>query len=76
MGRVNKPTLTSGQRKELEQGFRESLNHCFRVCCQSILLKAEGRKSKDAGAITGMCAISVNNWVSRYKREGLSGLCT
>jgi transposase len=44
--------------------------------CQSILLKSEQRTSKDVGAITGMCAISVNNWVSRYNREGIAGLRT
>lgn len=76
MGRVNKPILTSEQRKELEQGFREGPSHCFRMRCHSILLKAEGFKSKEVGTVTGMCAISVNSWVSRYNMEGLSGLRT
>ena len=76
MGRVNTPTLTSEQRQELEQGFKSGHSHCFRMRCHSILLKSEGRKSKEVGAITGMCNISVDNWISRYNMEGLSGLQT
>jgi len=44
--------------------------------CQCILLKSEGRTSKDVGKITGMCHVSVNTWVRRYKAEGLQGLST
>ena len=76
MGRVNIPLLTSSQRNELESGFRQGLSHCFRMRCQSILLKASGLKSAEVGAITGMLAISVNNWVKRYNSEGIAGLQT
>jgi transposase len=44
--------------------------------CQSILLKADGRTSKEVGTLTGMCNMSVDSWVKRYKAEGLSGLFT
>jgi len=44
--------------------------------CQSILLKSEGRTSKEVGSITGMSHISVNSWVKRYKSGGISGLST
>jgi transposase len=77
MGRVNKPQLTATQRDELEQGFTQcAASHSFRMRCHVILLKAEGRKSKEVGALTGMCALSVNNWVARYKDEGIDGLYT
>lgn len=76
MGRVNTPALTAEQRKELERGLHDGISHCFRQRCQSILLKADGRNSKDVGAITGLCAVSVNSWLKRYKTEGLSGLQT
>jgi transposase len=84
MGRVNTPILTASQRQELERGLREgnastwlsNQSHCFRMRCQSVLLKSKGAKSKDVGLITGMCAVSVNSWVSRYIHEGLSGLST
>jgi transposase len=61
---------------ELESGFRNGKSHCFRMCCHSILLKSEGRTSKEVGALTEMCNVSVNSWVNRYKTEGLSGLST
>ena len=76
MGRVNTPILSSSQRKELEIGLKEGKSHSFRMRCQSILLKSEGRTSKEVGSITGMCHISVNSWLNRYKSEGVSGLST
>ncbi|MDR0605386.1 MAG: helix-turn-helix domain-containing protein [Bacteroidales bacterium] len=76
MGRVNTPVLTISQRKELEAGLRDGHSHSFRMRCQSILLKSEGLTSKEVGSITGMCHISVNSWLTRYKSEGLSGLYT
>ena len=76
MGRVNTPILTSEQRRELESGLKDGLSHSFRMRCQSILLKSEGRTSKEVGSITGMCHVSVNSWLNRYKSEGMSGLYT
>jgi transposase len=76
MGRVNTPTLTLAQRNELEVGLKGGKSHSFRMRCQSILLKSEGRTSKEVGVITGMCHVSVNSWLKRYKTEGLSGLYT
>jgi transposase len=76
MGRVNTPVLTVEQHKALSEGFREGKSHCFRMRCRSILLKSEGRTSKEVASVTDMCEMSVNNWLSRYKREGISGLQT
>jgi transposase len=76
MGRVNTPSLTSAQIRELELGLKNGKSHSFRMRCQSILLKSEGLTSKDVGKITGMCNVSVDTWVKRYKFEGISGLTT
>jgi transposase len=76
MGRVNTPILTWEQRQALESGLKQGKSHCFRMRCQSILLKSEGRTSKEVGEITGMSNVSVNSWVKRYKSEGISGLYT
>ena len=76
MRRVNTPVLTPSQRQALESGLKQGTSHCFRMRCQSILLKSEGRISKDVGSITGMSNVSVNSWVNRYKAEGISGLQT
>jgi transposase len=76
MGRVNTPILTCEQRQALESGLKQGKSHCFRMRCQSILLKSEGRTSKEVGAITDMSHVSVNSWVKRYKTDGISGLYT
>ncbi len=76
MGRVNTPILTVEERQALEKGYRTGATHAFRVRCQVILLKGEGRRSKDVGAITGMTNVSVNSWLSRYKTGGMDGLST
>ncbi len=44
--------------------------------CQSILLKSENRSSEEVGSVTGMCSISVNNWVKRFNTFGIEGLQT
>lgn len=76
MGRVNTPVLTEQQRTALENELKSNQNHTLRVRCQTILLKAAGRNSKDVGTIVGMCHVSVNSWLKRYQQEGLAGLTT
>jgi transposase len=41
-----------------------------------VLLKEEGRTSKEVAGIVKMCERSVNNWLKRYHREGVEGLKT
>jgi transposase len=76
MGRVNTPILSKSQRTELENMHKKSNNHALRKRCQTILLKSDGRKSKDVGTLVGMNHISVNSWLSRYVMDGISGLFT
>ena len=76
MGRVNTPILTAEERKVLENEIKMNDNHAFRARCHVILLKAAKRKSKDVGQIVGMCHVSVNAWLKRYKQTGLAGLKT
>lgn len=76
MGRVNTPTLTPEQRIELESGLKNGFSHCLRMRCHAILLKSEGRTSKEVGLITGMCQISVNSWTKRFVSDGITGLET
>ena len=58
MGRVNTPILTESSQIELETLFKKSNSHSFRKRCQTILLKADGRHSKDVGLIVGMSHVS------------------
>jgi transposase len=74
MGRVNTPILAIERRRELEDGLKQGRSHCYRMRCQSKLLKSEGRTSKEVGMITDMSNVSVNTWMKQYSSEGVSGL--
>ena len=76
MGRTITIELNEQQRAALENGYRDGHSHVFRVRCQMILLKAEGRKSRDIAEILGFCEAAVNRWLWRYKADGLRGLET
>lgn len=76
MGRVNTPILNESAKLALEQDFKTSQVHSYRMRCQVILLKSTGRKSEEVGEITGMTYVSVNAWVKRYKDFGIEGLIT
>ena len=68
--------LSAEQRQFLQQGYSKGQSHAFRKRCHVVLLKAEGRTSKDIGHIVGMHEVSVNNWLNRYEAESIAGLCT
>lgn len=68
--------LSAKQRGALQQGYRQGSRHAFRKRCHVVLLKAEGRSSKDIGLILGMHEASVNHWLDRYEAEDIAGLLT
>lgn len=72
--RVNTPKLETSSREELEVGYRTGKQHCFRVRCHIILLKSDGRPSKEVGNIVQLSHNSVNHWTKRYKVHGILGL--
>jgi transposase len=74
MGRVIKIELDNNQRRELENGYRNGTSHSFRTNCHLVLLKSEGRKSKEIASFLGITEQKVNRWLWRYKLEGLAGL--
>jgi transposase len=74
MGRTIKIELDDRQRKELEKGYRDGKSHAFRIRCQMVLLKSEGRKSQDIADFPGFCQQAVNSWLKRYKADGVNGL--
>ena len=47
----------------------------FRMRCQCILLKSEGRTSKDVGSITGMCNVSVTKEIQFIKKQYQGKTC-
>lgn len=76
MGRTIKIELNEKQRAELEQSYRNGNTHVFRLRCQMVLLKADGRKSQEIADILGLCQQAVNGWLWRYKNDGIKGLQT
>jgi len=76
MGKTKAISLTAEQRAGLEKGYRTGKSHCFRLRCQMILLKSEKRTSSEVAEVLGCCEMVVNNWLSRYEKEGLEGLAT
>lgn len=76
MGKIREIALVEEQRQELEAGYRCGKSHAFRQRCQVVLLKSESRSSVEVGQIVKMNAITINNWLNRYEREGIAGLKT
>ena len=74
MGRSIKIELSDNQRKELENGYRNGKSHSFRTNCQLVLLKSEGRFSKEIANFLGFSEQKVNRWLWRYKTQGIEGL--
>jgi transposase len=74
MGRFLKITLDDKQRAALEHGYRNGKSHALRQHCQIVLLKAQGLKSQQIASLLGCHQNSVNDWLHRYKAEGIQGL--
>ena len=68
--------LSEAQRSELERGYRFGEKHCFRMRCLAVLLKADGMSAAKVGERTEMEQHAVNNWLKRYREEGIKGLNT
>lgn len=76
MGKIKTLGLSQTQKLELEKGYHAGKSHAFHKRCQLVLLKEEGRPSKEVASIVKMCEMSVNNWLQRYGEEGVEGLKT
>ena len=68
MGRVLNISLTESQKQELEIGYKTGTSHAFRQRCRMILLKSQGRKTKDICELVEINSQNqVNTWIKRYK---------
>jgi transposase len=74
MGKIRVIELDEQQKKALEKGYREGKTHFFRQLCQMVLLKSEGRTSKELASILGKCEQSINSWLNRWQEKGIAGL--
>ena len=68
--------LSEEQQKALQMVYATTKNATYRKRCHAVLLKSQGRTSKDVGKIIGVHAITVNNCLNRYEAEGINGLKT
>jgi len=77
MGRRAKTVqLTQEEKEDLEVGYHQSSNARFSQRCHMILLKSQGRTSKELETIFNSTYQSINSWVKRYEAEGIAGLQT
>ncbi len=74
--KIRQIELSAEERRVLYEGYSKGSRHAFRKRCHVVLLKAEGRTSKDIGGIVQLHEVSVNNWLNRYEGEGIAGLFT
>lgn len=70
-----KIALSTIERLALESGYKSQLRIYSRRC-HIILLKSKGLSSKEISSLLEITDQSVNKWVNRYRRAGLSGLST
>lgn len=68
--------LSELERKELTKVYQGGKSHAFRKRSHMVLLKSEGRSSKDISKIIDTVEASVNYWLNRYEKEGIGGLQT
>ncbi|GAB3976231.1 hypothetical protein GCM10028806_35310 [Spirosoma terrae] len=76
MGKLRTINLTPADRQALDLAFRTGSSHAIRQRCQIVLLKSEGRSSKEVASIVKQHYVSVNAWLTRYEQAGLDGLLT
>ena len=74
--KIRQIELSKEERHVLNKGYSKGSRHAFRKRSHVVLLKAEGRPSKDIGRIVQMHEVSVNHWLNRYEAEGIAGLVT
>ena len=68
--------LSASEQAELTKGYKEGQSAVFRKRCHVLLLKGQGRSSREVGEILGLSEQAVGKWISRYESEGIEGLKT
>ena len=70
--------LSRDDRKRLEEDFKHGSSHCYcyRQRFKMILLKSDGHTSDGIAVILSTNAVSINNWLNRYKSTRIEGLKT
>ena len=74
MPRIKIVEATAAQKAALESGAKYGSTPSFRLRCQAILLKCYNRTSLSVARELGCCQISVNDWMKRFREQGIDGL--
>lgn len=75
MGKKRIPILSLEQQQALEYTYRHSTIHALRIRCHIILLKHQGRSSKEIALLAGYpTQATINTWLTRYEQDGIEGL--
>lgn len=76
MGKIRIPIFSKVQIQELENGYRHGKSHALRQRCHIVLLKQQGHSSKHITSLKDYPKhqSTINNWVTRYEKLGITGL--
>ena len=76
MGKIRIPIFSKVQIQELENGYRHGKSHALRQRCHIVLLKQQGHISKHITSLKDYPKhqSTINNWVTRYEKLGITGL--
>ena len=76
MGKIRIPIFSKVQIQELEDGYRHGKSHALRQRCHIVLLKQQGLSSKHITSLKDYPKhqSTINNWVTRYEKLGITGL--
>lgn len=73
--RAKKLDITAVERAKLESAYKYDKG-TFSQRCHIILMKTKGKSSDEIAQIFDITDQTVNNWVKRYRKEGIDGLRT
>jgi transposase len=72
--RKNPINLTESEIITLREGHKNHDHFQFRDRCHCLLLRNEGKTVEDLALIFGVIPLTIYNWLSRWKTQGLMGL--
>ena len=66
--------LTYIEKRQLERGYKQGLNHIFRRNCEAVLLNASGKTIKELSVHFSVGLHTVGQWLQNWSSSGIEGL--
>jgi transposase len=66
--------LTDIEKRQLERGYKQGLNHTFRRNCEAVLLNASGTTIKELSIHFSVGLNTVGHWLQKWSLSGIEGL--